>query len=114
MIPTAIERKKRRVRSVLSLRQNGYPRLSVHRTSKHIYAQVIDDKRGHTLAAASDMNLKAEKKTKIEKAIHVGTTIADELKKLKVTQVVFDRGYYKYAGRVAALAKAVREGGITI
>lgn len=114
MIPTPIERKKRRVRSVLSGRQNGYPRLSVHRTSKHIYAQVIDDTHGHTLTAASDIDLKIEKKTKTEKAIYVGAAIADALTKLKVQQVVFDRGYYKYAGRVAALAKAVREGGITI
>jgi len=95
---------------------NGQPRLSVHRSSKHIYAQVIDDVKGHTLAAAStlDKDLRGKLKTgaDVEAAGAVGKLIAERAKKAGVEKVVFDRGPYIYHGRVKALADAAREGGL--
>lgn len=89
------------------------PRLSVFRSSKHIYAQVIDDTRGVTLAAASSKALGEDAKgTKTDVAVLVGRAIAEAAKAKGVTQVVFDRGSYKYHGRVKALADAAREGGL--
>lgn len=79
-----------------------------------MYAQVIDDYKMHTLASASDVSIKDEKMSHIEKAQHVGKEIATHMKKHKIFQVVFDRGSYPYKGRVKALAEAVREAGITI
>jgi large subunit ribosomal protein L18 len=90
------------------------PRLAVFRSLKHIYAQVIDDRRGHTLAAASS----GEKKTTVGNggnvagAKQVGKLIAERAKALGVTKVVFDRGGYLYHGRVKALADAAREAGL--
>lgn len=87
------------------------PRLSVFRASKHIYAQLIDDDKGRTLAAASDLLLK-KKGTKMEKAQLVGEDLARRARKLKIKKVVFDRGGYKYHGRVRAVAEGAREGGL--
>lgn len=106
------KRVKKRVRSQI-VGVAVYPRLSVHRTNNHIYAQVIDDYKMHTLASASDASIK-EKCSPIEKAQLVGKSIAEALKKKKIAQVVFDRGAFPYKGRIKALAEAVREGGITI
>lgn len=89
------------------------PRLSVHRTLRHIYAQIIDDSKGATLAAASTMTLESAKGTKTEVAKLVGAAIATAAKAKKVTKVRFDRGSFKYHGRVAALAEAARENGLT-
>ncbi len=86
------ERRRRRVRTALKARAGGRPRLSVHRSGRHIYAQIIDDAAGRTLAAAS--------------------TLAEAAKKAGVTSVVFDRGGYLFHGRVKALADAAREGGL--
>lgn len=109
------QRKKRqfRVRSKI-IRQSEYPRLTVYRSSMHIYAQVIDDFKHKTLASATDASDKAAKGTKTDKAKIVGKAIAEKLKALKVKQVVFDRGGFTYNGRIKALAEAVRENGITI
>ncbi|MDO9306782.1 MAG: 50S ribosomal protein L18, partial [Mesorhizobium sp.] len=89
---------------------------SVHRSSKHIYVQVIDDANGRTLAAASslDKDLKASLKTgaDVAAAAAVGKLVAERAKKAGVTAVVFDRGAYIYHGRVKALAEAAREGGL--
>jgi len=85
-------------------------RLSVFRSSKHIYAQLIDDENGRTLVAASDLAL--QKGTKTEKARLVGRDLAERAAKLKIRRVVFDRGGYKYHGRVKALAEGAREGGL--
>ncbi|RNE48888.1 50S ribosomal protein L18 [Corynebacterium alimapuense] len=90
------------------------PRLVVHRTSRHMHVQVIDDVAGHTLAAASTMepavrSLEGDKKAK---AAQVGQLIAERAKAAGIEQVVFDRAGYKYHGRVAALAEAAREGGL--
>jgi large subunit ribosomal protein L18 len=109
-------RRRQRVRAKLRRTANGRPRLSVFRSSKHIYAQVIDDASGHTLAAASslDSGLKTVLKTgaDIAAASAVGKLIAERAKAAGVGRVVFDRGAYLFHGRVKALANAAREGGL--
>ena len=86
------------------------PRLSVFRSNKEIYAQLIDDVKGCTLASASSVNVK--KGTKIEQAGHVGKIIAENAKKAGVENVVFDRGGFLYHGRIKALADSARESGL--
>ncbi|WDZ91672.1 MULTISPECIES: 50S ribosomal protein L18 [unclassified Nocardiopsis] len=90
------------------------PRLAVFRSSKHIVAQVIDDTRGHTLAAASSVeaDLRVDEGTKSDKSVKVGQLIAERAKAAGVSSVVFDRGGNQYAGRIAKLADAAREGGL--
>ncbi len=110
------ERRKARVRRAIRKAANGRPRLSVFRSSKQIYAQVIDDERGHTVAAASTLekDLKGNLKTgaDVAAAKEVGRLVAERAKAAGVTQVVFDRSGYLYHGRVKALADAAREGGL--
>jgi len=110
-------RRAARIRKQIKKVANGRPRLSVHRSSKHIYAQIIDDSKGHTLAAASslDSDLKASLKTGADTAAAaaVGKLVAERAVKAGVTDVVFDRGAYIYHGRVKALAEAAREGGLS-
>jgi large subunit ribosomal protein L18 len=110
-------RRQRRTRYALRKASGGRPRLSVFRSGKHIYAQVIDDLKGTTLAAASslDEGLKAKLKTGANKdaATEVGKLIAERAIAAGVKDVVFDRGGYQYHGRVAALATAAREGGLS-
>jgi large subunit ribosomal protein L18 len=88
------------------------PRLTVFRSSKHIYAQVIDDLTGKTLAAATSAAKGAGYGGNIKAATAVGEKVAAAAKAAGVTKVVFDRGHYKFHGRVKALAEAVRAGGI--
>ena len=90
------------------------PRLVVHRTSRHLHVQVIDDPAGHTLAAASTMEpeIRSVEGDKKAKGAKVGELIAERAKAAGIEQVVFDRAGYKYHGRVAALADAAREGGL--
>jgi large subunit ribosomal protein L18 len=111
------ERRKARVRRAIRAAANGRPRLSVHRTNKQIYAQIIDDVKGVTLAAASSLEgeLKGSIKSgaNIEAAAAIGKAIAERAAKAGVTEVVFDRGAYIYHGRVKALAEAAREGGLS-
>ena len=108
------ERRRRRVRTSLRGRAAGKPRLSVHRSGRHIYAQVIDDLAGKTLAAASslDADLKAKTGATKDSAAAVGKAIAERAKKAGVSTVVFDRGGFLFHGRVKALADAAREGGL--
>ena len=110
------DRRKARVRRVLSTRAAGRPRLSVHRSSKHIYAQVIDDEHGKTIAAASslekDMRGKLKTGANVDAAKAVGKLVAERALQQGVKQVVFDRGGYLYHGRIKALADAAREGGL--
>lgn len=110
------ERRKRRIRRRLAKASSGRPRLSVFRSNKHIYAQIIDDSRGITLAAASSLDraLKSEIKTGGDKAAasRVGALIAERAKAAGVEKVVFDRGGYRYHGRIKALADSARESGL--
>ena len=105
------ERRRMRVRSALRKRSGDKPRLSVHRTGKHIYAQIIDDAAGKTVAAASTLGAK-QSGANVDAASQVGKEIAAAAKKAGVTTVVFDRGGFLYHGRVKALADAAREGGL--
>ncbi|MBI2038422.1 MAG: 50S ribosomal protein L18 [Candidatus Nealsonbacteria bacterium] len=86
------------------------PRLSVFRSNKHIFAQLIDDDQKKTLAAASDLKIKKTKKT--DAAYKVGKLIAEKAKELNVEKVIFDRGKCKYHGRIKAVAEGAREGGL--
>jgi large subunit ribosomal protein L18 len=91
------------------------PRLAVFRSLTHIYAQVIDDTAGHTLAAASDLeaDLRGAGGAKTESAKRVGALVAERAKNAGVTKVVFDRGGFQYHGRVKALAESAREAGLS-
>ena len=110
-------RRRERLRYQLRQKSGGRPRLSVFRSGKNIYAQVIDDAQGRTLAAASslDKDLRTALKTGADKdaATAVGKLVAQRATAAVVTQVVFDRGAYMYHGRVKALAEAAREGGLS-
>lgn len=113
----ANQRRKRRLRFNLKKLASGKPRLSVFRSNKYIYAQIIDDSNGVTVASAS--SLEKELKGSIKgntankaAAAHVGKAIAERAKKAKVDIVVFDRGSYLYHGRVKELADAAREAGL--
>jgi len=112
----AFERRRVRVRRQLKKIANGRPRLSVHRSSKNIYAQIIDDESGRTVAAASslDKDLRGALKTgaDTDAAKAVGKLVAERAAENGVTTVVFDRGGYIYHGRVKALADAAREAGL--
>jgi large subunit ribosomal protein L18 len=112
--PSLFERRRQRVRTSLRARASGKPRLSVHRSGRHIYAQVIDDTAGKTLAAAStlDKELKGKANATRDGAAEVGKAIAARAKKAGVSAVVFDRGGFLFHGRVKALADAAREGGL--
>ncbi len=105
------ERRRRRVRTALRKRGGTRPRLSVHRTGRHIYAQIIDDGQGRTVAAASTLGADASG-ANVTSAAEVGKRIAEAAKQAGVTTVVFDRGGYLFHGRVKALADAAREGGL--
>ncbi len=110
-------RRRERLRYQLRQKSAGRPRLSVFRSGKNIYAQVIDDAQGRTLAAASslDKDLRTGLKTGADKdaAAAVGKLVAQRATAAGVTLVVFDRGAYLYHGRVKALAEAAREGGLS-
>ena len=108
------DRRRRRVRTTLRSHSSGKPRLSVHRSGRHIYAQLIDDSAGKTLAAAStlDKGLKGKAGATKDGAAAVGKAIADRAKKAGVSSVVFDRGGFLFHGRVKALADAARDGGL--
>jgi large subunit ribosomal protein L18 len=112
----ALERRKARVRRALRTAANGRPRLSVFRSSKHIYAQLIDDAKGETIAAASSIEkeLRGSLKTgaDVEAATAIGKLLAERAIAKGVKDVLFDRGGYLFHGRVKALADAAREGGL--
>jgi large subunit ribosomal protein L18 len=111
-----LERRRRRVRSQLRRARAQRLRLSVFRSHKHIYAQVIDDERGATVAAAStldkDLRGTVTKPGSIDAAGAVGKLVAERAKAAGVSKVVFDRGGYLFHGRVRALADAAREAGL--
>jgi large subunit ribosomal protein L18 len=103
------ERRKKRIRAKI-FGVSEKPRLSVFRSNKYITAQLIDDSKGVTLAAATSKNTKG--KTVLEKAKAVGVSIAEQAKAKKVSKAVFDRGGYLYTGSVAAVADGAREAGL--
>jgi len=111
------ERRRGRVRGRVRKRANGRARLSVFRSGRHIYAQVIDDVQGSTLASASSLDADLKSKLKnggsVDAAGEVGKLIAARAKDAGVEQVIFDRGPYLYHGRVKALAEAAREAGLS-
>jgi len=110
------ERRKARVRRALKARAYGRPRLSVFRSDRNIYAQIIDDTTGRTLAAASTLDKDVRESVTnggtAEAAAVIGKLIAERGTKAGVAEVIFDRGAYLYHGRVKALADAAREGGL--
>jgi large subunit ribosomal protein L18 len=110
------DRRKARIRRAIVARGYGRPRLSVFRSSKQIYAQVIDDEKGVTIVAASSLEKALREGLKtgadVEAARKIGKELAERATKAGVKQVVFDRGGYMYHGRVKALAEGAREGGL--
>lgn len=107
-----ILRKKKKVRSKV-YGTSDMPRISVHKSSMHIYAQAIDDSKKNTIAYESDLKVK-EKLQKIAKANLVGKKLAEKLVALKIKKAIFDRGQFRYLGRVKEIAEALRKNGITI
>jgi large subunit ribosomal protein L18 len=108
------QRRKLRIRKKINGTADR-PRLVVYRSSKHIYAQVVDDVNGHTLAASSSLGLWGKDETNklnTESATKVGKDLADKAKAAKIESVVFDRNGYPYHGRIKALADGAREGGL--
>jgi len=106
------EKRRMRNRTSLKARAGGRVRLSIHRSGRHIYAQVIDDEAGRTLAAASTLSSHEGSSANVAAASEVGRRVAEAAKAAGVTQVVFDRGGFLYHGRVKALADAAREAGL--
>ncbi|WP_157215693.1 50S ribosomal protein L18 [Flavisphingomonas formosensis] len=107
-------KRRQRVRTALRARSGSRPRLSIHRSGRHIYAQIIDDAQGRTVAAAStlDKDVRGQTGATSEAAAEVGKRVAERAVKAGITQVVFDRGGFLFHGRVKALADAAREGGL--
>ena len=114
---TKTERRQARVRRAIKAAANGRMRLSVHRSSKHIYAQVIDDLNGVTLVAASTLEKTQREAGKtgadVEAAKAVGKLVAQRASEKGIKNVVFDRGRFMFHGRIKALADAAREGGLS-
>ena len=110
------EKRKGRIRSALKKAANGKMRLSVFRSGKHIYAQVIDDAKGATVVSASTLDKEVrdnvKKSSTVEAASFIGKVVAERAVKSGVSEVIFDRGGYIYHGRVKALADAAREAGL--
>lgn len=107
-------KRRQRVRTSLRARSGSRPRLSIHRSGRHIYAQVIDDEAGRTIASAStlDKDLRGQTGATADAAATIGKRIAERATAAGVRQVVFDRGGFLFHGRVKALADAAREGGL--
>lgn len=113
----AINKTARRLRIKKGIRRkitgtSNSPRLSVFKSNRAIYAQIIDDTKGHTIVYASSAELGAKSNADLETASKVGETIAEKAKKEGVEQIVFDRGGYRYHGKVKALAEGARKGGL--
>lgn len=105
------ERRKVRIRSKIK-GAKARPRVSVFRSNQSLYVQLIDDDNGRTLIGKSDRELKNQEKNKVNRAKMLGKLFSEEIKKLGLTKVVFDRSGFSYHGRVKAVAEGIREGGI--
>lgn len=113
----AINKKDRRARIKLGIRKkisgtSSIPRLTVFKSNRAIYAQVIDDLKGHTLVAANSLELGAKSNADIDTATKVGESLAQRAKDAGISSIVFDRGGYRFHGRVKALAEGARKGGL--
>lgn len=109
---TTKERRQNRVR--MKIRRSTRPRLTVFRSNKFIYAQIIDDQNGKTLVAVSPKEIaKKSGEKKVEIGFALGKLVAEKAKKKKISKVVFDRGSFAYHGRIKAVADGAREGGLT-
>jgi large subunit ribosomal protein L18 len=113
----ALSKKDRRIRIRKRIRKTisgsaSMPRLSVFRSNKDIYAQLIDDEAGKTVLSASSMKLDSKGKTKVQVSFEVGKALAEKAKEAGIDSVVFDRGGYLYHGRVKSLAEGARDGGL--
>ena len=106
-------KRRKRIRSRFS-GTSQRPRVSVFRSNSHIYVQVIDDQTHITLVGVSDKALEKEVKSKVSRSLELGKLIAKNLGEKKIKSVVFDRGGYRYHGRVKAVADGLREGGLTV
>ena len=102
---------RRRIRKTVS-GSSAVPRLSVFRSNKDIYVQLINDEEGKTLLSGSSLKMESKGKTKVEISYQVGKVIAEKAKEAGIEKIVFDRGGYLYHGRVKSLAEGVREGGL--
>jgi len=113
---SGLNRRKQRVRYQIKRNAQGRSRLSVFRSGKHIYAQIIDDRKNITVASAStverDIRTKVKKTSDTAAAAEIGKIVAERAQKAGITEVVFDRGGYIYHGRVKALAEAARAAGL--
>ena len=107
-----LKKQKRQKKTAAKLYNSAVPKLSVFRSSKHIYASLVDPKTGKVGFSVSDKKISKQKTTKVEKAHEVGKLFAEAAQKTKVKKVVFDRSGYLYHGRVKALAEGAREGGL--
>lgn len=110
-IKTGRARRHAKIRSTVSGTAHK-PRLSMFRSNQHVVCQLIDDTAGHTLAAASGLDVRDKKGTKTEKAVMVADLLAERAKAKKITTIVFDRGGYKYHGRIKAVAEQLRHKGL--
>jgi len=111
-----IEKRKRRAKKIRKkiLSRSQLPRLSVFRSLKYIYAQIIDDTKGQTIVSATEKELKGARGTKSERARMVGKMLAEKAIKKGIKRVVFDRGGYLFHGRVKALVQGAQEGGLSV
>lgn len=106
-------RRRRRIRTKI-VGQESRPRLSVFRSNKALYVQFIDDSKGHTLIGLNEAKVALTEKIKVKRAYEFGKKVAEAALREKIETVVFDRGGYRYHGRVKALAEGLREGGIKV
>jgi len=107
-------RRKQRVRNQVRNLRSDRPRVSVFRSLNHIYGQIIDDHKHHTLVSHSSLSLSDAKGTKSDIAHRVGKELAEKAYEKNISEVIFDRGAHKYHGRVAAFAQGLREGGLQL
>lgn len=106
------QRRVARIRKKIGAQKSNWPRLTVFRSNKYIYAQIIDDNKGQTLVSVSEKEMKVGGQNRTQKAEEVGKALAQKAIKKKIKNVVFDKGAYQYHGRIKALAQGARGGGL--
>jgi large subunit ribosomal protein L18 len=115
IVESVFQKRKRRVRYSVKKKANGKLRLSVHRTGKHLYAQIIDDSNAVTLVSAStlDKDFAGSKTSNVDAAFKVGNILAEKAKSANIKTIVFDRGGFLFHGRIKAVADGAREAGLS-